>query len=245
MRKNNRSRLLIFALIAVLFVAAAVPAYAAMTGKDISVFTGVRIFVDGRELQPIDVKGNEVEAFIYEGTTYVPLRAVGEALGAEVSWDKESKTVYVNSEKTGNDQEARVARFDAGSGSIVYTCGPMNLESKWCAARLDGFTLIDSWVDFSDYDAEIWDYRDLSYTERVRLYDVFAIFSGMVYDSDVTDEVRGYFLCYVNFYDKEDELLRSEKIYYPVELDQHFDLKLILTVPADTVRIEVTADRPY
>ena len=99
MRKNNRSRLLTFVLIAALFMAVAIPAYAAMTGKDISVFTGVRIFVDGRELQPIDVKGNEVEAFIYEGTTYVPLRAVGEALGAEVSWDKESKTVYLNTER--------------------------------------------------------------------------------------------------------------------------------------------------
>ena len=84
MNKNSRSRLLVFLLAAVLFVAAAVPAYAAMTGKDITVFSGVNIFVDGRELHPTDVKGNEVDAFIYEGTTYVPLRAVGEALGAEV-----------------------------------------------------------------------------------------------------------------------------------------------------------------
>ena len=120
MNKNSRSRLLVFLLAAVLFVAAAVPAYAAMTGKDITVFSGVNIFVDGRELHPTDVKGNEVDAFIYEGTTYVPLRAVGEALGAEVSWNKETKTVYVNSEKTGNEPEDRIARFDAGSGPFTY-----------------------------------------------------------------------------------------------------------------------------
>ena len=57
MNKNSRSRLLVFLLAAVLFVAAAVPAYAAMTGKSIDVYTGVRIFVNGRELHPADVKG--------------------------------------------------------------------------------------------------------------------------------------------------------------------------------------------
>ena len=246
MKKNSRSRLLVFVLVAALFVAVAVPAYAAMTSKDISVFTGVRIFLDGNELHPIDVKGNDLEAFIYEGTTYVPLRTVGEALGAEVSWDKDAKIVYINSEKTGADPEDRVAKFDAGSGPIVYTCGPMNLESKWCAARLDGFSLITSWVDFSDYDSMIIDYyRNRSYTERVRMYNVFTVITGMVYDADKSDEERGYFLCYVNFFDKDGELLRSEKIFTPVVLNEDFTIQCILDIPADTVRMTVTADRPY
>ena len=246
MKKNSRSRLLVFVLVAALFVAVAVPAYAAMTGKDISVFTGVRIFVDGKELHPIDVKGNDLDAFIYEGTTYVPLCAGGEALGAEVSWDKESKTVYLNSEKTGETQEDRVAKFDAGSGPITYTCGPMTLESKWCAARLDGLNLITSWVDFSDYEALVVEYaRTHSYTERVRMYNVFTVFTGTVYDSDKTDEEKNYFLCYINFFDKDGELLRCQKIYCPVELNEFFTIKCILNIPADTVRLTVTADRLY
>ena len=128
--KNNRSRLLAFALVAALFVAAAIPAYAAMASKNIDVFTGVSIFVDGRELHPSDVKGNEVEAFIYEGTTYVPLRAVGEALGAEVSWNKDTKTVYLNSEKTGAEPEDRVELkadtvLDLGSRRLRFVPAPM------------------------------------------------------------------------------------------------------------------------
>ena len=36
-----------------------------------------------------------MEPFIYEGTTYLPVRAVSEALGKNVSWDSETKTVMV------------------------------------------------------------------------------------------------------------------------------------------------------
>lgn len=38
-----------------------------------------------------------VEPFIYNGTTYLPVRAVAEALGEEVSFDKKNYTVYVGS----------------------------------------------------------------------------------------------------------------------------------------------------
>ncbi len=33
------------------------------------------------------------EPFIYNGTTYLPVRAVGEAVGKEVAWDNDTKTV--------------------------------------------------------------------------------------------------------------------------------------------------------
>lgn len=228
MKKNNRSRLLAFALVAALFVAAAIPAYAAMASKNIDVFTGVSIFVDGRELHPSDVKGNEVEAFIYEGTTYVPLRAVGEALGAEVSWNKETKTVYLNSEKTGAEPEDRIARFDAGSGSFTYNCGPMTLSSKYCTTELDGFTIVYSEVAFCDP----------IYVDKVRLYELHTVIKGTVKSSE-----RGYFLCYAHCYDKDGTLTRVEKIYQEVEENVPFELWYAIDIPADTVRLVIAADR--
>lgn len=228
MRKNGRYRLLVFVLIAALFVAAAIPAYAAMAARNISVYSGVRIFVDGRELHPIDVKGNDVEAFIYEGTTYVPLRAVGEALGAEVSWDKDEKTVYVNSEKTGSEPEDRIAVFDAGSGPFTYNCGPMTLSSQYCTAELDGFTIVYSEVAFCDP----------IYVEKVRLYELHTVIKGTVTSSE-----RSYFLCYAHCYDKDGELLRIEKIYQAVEENVPFELWCAIDIPADTVRLVIAADR--
>lgn len=38
---------------------------------------------------------SNVEPFIYNGTTYLPVRAVAEALGEKVEYDKNSSTVYI------------------------------------------------------------------------------------------------------------------------------------------------------
>ncbi|MBS5793622.1 MAG: PepSY domain-containing protein [Clostridiales bacterium] len=40
-------------------------------------------------------KGNT--AFVSNGTTYVPLRTISDALGNEISWDSSTKTIYINS----------------------------------------------------------------------------------------------------------------------------------------------------
>ncbi|NLK44698.1 MAG: hypothetical protein GX300_09930 [Tissierellia bacterium] len=68
-------------LIMVLFSIVVLPSLAAIYEKQITVSTGVNIYVDDERLDPIDANGNPVEAFIYNGTTYLPVRAVAEALG--------------------------------------------------------------------------------------------------------------------------------------------------------------------
>ena len=228
MKKNGRTRLLVFVLVAVLFAAAAIPAYAALAQKDITVFSGVRIFVDGAELQPTDVKGHDVDAFIYEGTTYVPLRAVGEALDAEVSWNSETKTVYVNSKRVGDDTEEHFAKYDAGSGPFIYNCGPMTLSSKYCTAELDGFTVVYSEVAFSDP----------MYVDIVRLYELHVLIQGTVKQSE-----QDYFLCYAHCYDSKGELKRVEKIYAKEELNVPFKLWYSFDIPAETAKIVIAADR--
>ncbi len=80
-----------------LFLAAAltVPAMAALSKKTIEVHTGVEIFVDGVKMEPTDVNGKPVETFVYNGTTYVPLRAVSQSLGKNVNWDGANQRVYI------------------------------------------------------------------------------------------------------------------------------------------------------
>lgn len=75
----------------------AVPALAAgssQTLKDVLV-GGIRIVVDGEEISPTDANGNPVAPMIYNGTTYLPVRAVASALGKAVYWDGPSYTVYL------------------------------------------------------------------------------------------------------------------------------------------------------
>ena len=56
---------------------------------------GIKIVVDGQKLNPVDANGNKVEPIIYNGTTYLPVRAVANALGKAVYWDGPNYTVYL------------------------------------------------------------------------------------------------------------------------------------------------------
>ena len=58
-------------------------------------YMDIRVVVDGIEITPTDANGNVVEPFASEGTTYLPVRAIGEALGKPVTWDGTTATIYV------------------------------------------------------------------------------------------------------------------------------------------------------
>ena len=61
--------------------------------KTIEVETGVNVNFNNEALHMTDANGKSVEAFIYHGTTYVPLRAVSGAFGADISYDGATRTV--------------------------------------------------------------------------------------------------------------------------------------------------------
>lgn len=52
-------------------------------------YDNIKVFVDGNLLK------SQEEPFTMNGRTYVPLRAVGEALGKKVSWDDQYKAVII------------------------------------------------------------------------------------------------------------------------------------------------------
>ena len=70
----------------------------AVLADTINVQRGTQVYMNGEKINMTDEQGNPVEAFIYNGTTYLPARAVTQANGNEVSW--ENGNVYL--EKTEN-----------------------------------------------------------------------------------------------------------------------------------------------
>lgn len=60
-------------------------------------FRNIRIVIDGNECIPKDANNDTVEPFIYNGTTYLPVRAVSQALGSKVEWAGETSTVFIES----------------------------------------------------------------------------------------------------------------------------------------------------
>lgn len=58
------------------------------------------IEVDGEETTFFDASGNEVQPIVYNGTTYLPIRAIGELMGKNVNWDQSTLTVTLAGERT-------------------------------------------------------------------------------------------------------------------------------------------------
>ncbi|MBR5791553.1 MAG: copper amine oxidase N-terminal domain-containing protein [Ruminiclostridium sp.] len=73
-----------------------VPGFAAGIRKTITAYVGdIDIYVDNVLKIPTDANGNRVEPMIYDGTTYLPVRAISNMLGEEVTWDGETRSIYI------------------------------------------------------------------------------------------------------------------------------------------------------
>ncbi len=68
-------------------------------------YRDIKLYINQQLVVPKDVNGNVVEPFLIEGTTYLPVRAVSEALGKVVEWDGENKRVLISSQN-GEDANA-------------------------------------------------------------------------------------------------------------------------------------------
>ena len=94
-------------LVVLLIGAVSIAAVAASGAKDARItYRDIQITLDGEVITPTDVSGNPTEPFLMDDTTYLPVRAVAEALGLDVAWDEESSTIALTTpEKEPDAQE--------------------------------------------------------------------------------------------------------------------------------------------
>mgnify|MGYP001431553185 CR=1 FL=1 len=83
------------------------------------VYNGIKIVVDGETITPKDSEGNVVEPFIYDGTTYLPVRAVATALGKNVEWDGKTNSVIIGKGISGVELSS-LDYANASKGSNFY-----------------------------------------------------------------------------------------------------------------------------
>lgn len=73
-------------------------------------YRNISVTLDGVKLDLRDAKGNAVEPFMFEGTNYLPVRALAESLGLEVAWDSANATVVLTT--PGNESSAEADPVD-------------------------------------------------------------------------------------------------------------------------------------
>lgn len=82
-------------LTAALVATMVVPGFAATVAKTITVHTGITLYYDGEKVVPKDANGKRVEPLLYNGTTYLPVRAVSGLFHEDINWDGKTQSVYI------------------------------------------------------------------------------------------------------------------------------------------------------
>ncbi len=59
-----------------------------------------KVVIDGKTEQFKNVEGERVYPILYEGTTYLPLRAIGEIMGKKVYWYEDDKRIELKEEQS-------------------------------------------------------------------------------------------------------------------------------------------------
>lgn len=92
--------------------------------KSITVDYNINLNINGKTPTLTDVNGKQVQPFTYEGTTYVPIRAVANEMGASVGYDNATQTATIT--QSVSDYDAYYLRF---LGLAAYTSGIFKSDS--------------------------------------------------------------------------------------------------------------------
>lgn len=102
-------------------VVSAIPTMAERVSKSAElVYNNIKVVIDGKQADLKDAQGNSVEPFIVEGTTYLPVRAVANALNKAVSWDGATQTVYLGKNEEIEQPSVWLKDLETFTGSM-YT----------------------------------------------------------------------------------------------------------------------------
>ena len=130
-------------------------------------YMGISLVVDGVAVTPKDASGNVVEPFVSEGTTYLPVRAVADALGKSVTWDGETKTVYIGQVPgTTESWMTKLPPFETGLATVYDGTDPKASFQVGGVTKTEGVVLADT--SYSNPAYAIWNtnclYKTMTFT---------------------------------------------------------------------------------
>lgn len=87
---------------------------------------GITLYVDGKLVKPQDGNGKVIDPILYEGTTYLPLRALSNALTngeKEVKWDSKTSTIFVGEAPMAKQIDITELQADTSEKFVNNTVG--------------------------------------------------------------------------------------------------------------------------
>ena len=118
-KKASHLTALLLTLGAVLCFAAGAAAADTLQAITAYLDPGITITFDGEAKTLTDAKGARVYPITYNGSTYLPVRAVADLAGLEVNWDQATKTVHLGKMSTDVDLIDTYEAYDISDGKQV------------------------------------------------------------------------------------------------------------------------------
>jgi len=196
-------------------------AYTGKVTKELT-YNNISVTLDGEKLDLRDVQGNSVEPFIFDGTNYLPVRAISEALGLTVSWDGSTNTVVLRSPEGVRQEEAyeALAGWIANNhtlytdGILAYSASAANGSGVYAAARniAGEVTLMR---EFTKSGAKIQMIITLADTGNIHLFSYYytapgattsTVIGGGAIDAEKLSEGDGFFFSSADTVGRELEL---------------------------------------
>lgn len=169
MKKSNIRNFILGMLVMTLVFGTTVSALAShKTASKVLNYNDIKVTLDGAAIDPKDAKGNAVEPFIIDGTTYLPVRAVAEALGLYVDWDGTTSTVILST----------TAPAESTAKGVIY-------DKNGIRITYNGITKSNSFLEGSQVNLLIENNTNKNYIIQVR----DASVNGFMTDSIFSPEV--------------------------------------------------------
>ena len=151
-KKASHLTALLLTLGAVLCFAAGAAAADTLQAITAYLDPGITITFDGEARTLTDAKGARVYPITYNGSTYLPVRAVADLAGLEVNWDQATKTVHLGKMSTDVDLIDTLNNYyrDSGVdnwGAQVKTGekDPMEISGINCSHWIDLY--LGTWME--------------------------------------------------------------------------------------------------
>jgi hypothetical protein len=214
-------------------VMTSIPAFAQPVEKQLNaIFNGIKIYVDGKKVDAVDANGQNIEPFIYNGTTYLPVRAIGQAFNSNVDWDGKTSTVYVGKSIL-SDVDVDLSALDYLSETHMkedygYPDAEKKLSSNssislWTEDDKDNTgTSYENGLKFNMRGSDIWDNKSTESTREYLLNGKYAKFDGnfvLHYDSRTSNYVSSVLKVY-----GDDKLLYTSSDLEEGTLPQKFSI---------------------